>query len=579
LSNKSLILALVCIVQVFARAESVDRSDQIFANKDTARVWVYIRKEALTENRRQPDICSNRTQRRLQKMGLSVAEDFIPDDSFRARLSECVITIRHYSKILCAYSCEITREQYDEVLARPEIEKITPVGVYKKNNDFERIVVADKSLGRTLSNAGDYGNSYQQLAQLNIPAVHDSGLTGNGIRIAIFDTGFNKDHPAFQRIIDEERLIAGHDFIFNDENVQDEIPDDTTSEGNQDGHGTSVWSEIGAYVPGTMIGAAYRAEFILAKTERLGSETSVEEDNYVAAIEWADRLGVDVISTSLGYRTFDNFEYSFSDLDGETAVTTQAVNWAFRRGIIVAVAAGNEGNDPHYPDGGLGSPADAFGALSVGAVDGNGVIAAFSSHGPTADGRVKPDLCARGVSAYLAIDYSLGYGAGSGTSFATPLIAGAAALVLEKNPDWAPAEVIQSLKKYANRANAPDDRYGWGIPDVWKTIFQGDTLEFPDRELSENQILCYPNPAAVSTNLFFKWDNLKPSSESAKLEVVDMKGQIVWSQKIPVKWEGIRETIPWNLLSGSGLPVSSGVYLVRLTRKNHVQYGRMTVLR
>ncbi|PIV38880.1 MAG: hypothetical protein COS29_05570, partial [Candidatus Omnitrophica bacterium CG02_land_8_20_14_3_00__42_8] len=249
---------------------------------------------------------------------------------------------------------------------------------------------------------------------MNIPAVHDSGLTGNGIRIAIFDTGFNKDHPAFQRIIDEERLIAGHDFIFNDENVQDEIPDDTTSEGNQDGHGTSVWSEIGAYVPGTMIGAAYRAEFILAKTERLGSETSVEEDNYVAAIEWADRLGVDVISTSLGYRTFDNFEYSFSDLDGETAVTTQAVNWAFRRGIIVAVAAGNEGNDPHYPDGGLGSPADAFGALSVGAVDGNGVIAAFSSHGPTADGRVKPDLCARGVSAYLAIDYSLGYGAGSG---------------------------------------------------------------------------------------------------------------------------------------------------------------------
>ncbi|MFA4839508.1 MAG: S8 family peptidase [Candidatus Neomarinimicrobiota bacterium] len=583
MGRKSLILVLVCIAQIVARAESVQRADQIFANKDTARVWVYIRKDALSENQRRPDICSDRTQRRLQKIGLSAesaAADFIPDESFRAMLSKHVTTIRHYSKILCAFSCDITRSQYEELLVLQEIESIAPVGVYRKYSDFERIVVEDKSLCRTLSDAGDYGNSYQQLAQLNIPAVHDSGLTGNGVRIAIFDTGFKKDHPAFQHILDEERLIAEYDFIFNDENVQDEIPDDTTtSEGNQSNHGTAVWSEIGAYVPGTMIGAAYKAEFLLAKTERLGSETSVEEDNYVAAIEWADRLGVDVISTSLGYRDFDNFAYSFADLDGETAVTTKAVNWAFRRGIIVAVAAGNEGNNPHFSDGGINSPTDAFGALSAGAVDGSGVIAGFSSHGPTADGRIKPDLCAKGVSAYLARDYSSGYGYGDGTSFATPLIAGAAALVLEKNPDWSPAEVILSLKKYADRANAPDDRYGWGIPDVWKTIFQSDTLEFPDRELSDNQILCYPNPAAVSTNLFFKWDNLKPSLESAKLEVIDMKGKIVWSQKIPVKWEGVRETIPWDLLSGSGLPVSSGIYFVRLSRKNHVQCGRMTVLR
>jgi len=579
LGKKGLILILVCVAQIFARAESAQKVDRTFTDKDTARVWVYIRKDALTENRRQPDICSAKTRRRLQKIGLSVTEDFVPDETFRKMLSKHVTTIRHYSKILCAYSCEVTRSQYEELVGLPEIDSIDPVGVYKKSVDLEKIVNDDKNLGRISSNAGDYGGSYQQLAQLNIPAVHDSGLTGRGIRIAIFDTGFNKDHPAFQRIIDEGRLIAEHDFIFDDENVQDTDKADTTDEGNQGGHGTSVWSEIGAYVPGAMIGAAYQAEFLLAKTERLGSETSAEEDNYVAAIEWADKLGADVISTSLGYRDFDNFAYSFADLDGETAVTTKAVNWAFRRGIIVAVAAGNEGNDAHYPDGGLGSPTDAFGALSAGAIDVNGVIAGFSSHGPTADGRIKPDLCARGVSAYLASGYSSGFGTGNGTSYATPLIASSAALVLEKNPDWSPAEVILALKKYANRADMPDDRYGWGIPNVWKTIFQGDALDFPDFELTDNQILCYPNPAAVSTNMFFKWDNLKPSSESAKLEVIDMTGKIVWSQKIPDKWEGIRETIPWNLLSGSGLPVSSGIYFVRLTRKDHVQCGRMTVLR
>jgi len=259
-----------------------------------------------------------------------------------------------------------------------------------------------------------------------------------------------------------------------------------------------------------LVGAAYDAEFLLAKTEYVASETPVEEDNYIFAIEWADSLGADIITSSLAYRDFEDTTYSFSVLDGKTAPLSIAVNKAFSRGIVVVSAAGNFAN--YYEDGGLYTPADAFGVITVGAVDSEGRIAPFSSHGPTYDGRIKPDVCAMGIGNFVAYggkDSLFGYG--SGTSFATPLIAGSCALILQAHPDWGPADVLNALRLAGNRALSPDNRYGWGIPDIADIVLRMPELRM---EISAGKVVSVPNPTNGFAKLVF---GVKGSSRERSL--------------------------------------------------------------
>jgi len=187
-------------------------------------------------------------------------------------------------------------------------------------------------------------------------------------------------------------ITAQHDFVFNDGVVRDEPGKDVAG---AQSHGTETWSLFAADVTGRLHGIARGANFLLAKTEDIRSETRVEEDNYVAALEWADSIGVDIVSSSLGYLMFDNgFSYTPSQLNGDVAVTTVAADMAVQRGILVVTAAGNDGPFSRT----LSTPADADSVLSIGAEDSLGTIAVFSSRGPTADGRVKPDFTAPGVA-------------------------------------------------------------------------------------------------------------------------------------------------------------------------------------
>jgi subtilisin family serine protease len=197
----------------------------------------------------------------------------------------------------------------------------------------------------------------------------------------------------------------------------------------------------------------------LGKTENSRFEQPIEEDYWVAAIEWAESLGAEVVSSSLGYTDW----YTFEDLDGETAVTTRAANRATSLGVVVVNAAGNERDDPW---GHIITPADGFDVIAVGAVDRTGILSWFSSPGPSADGRIKPDVCAMGVNNWLAANSPDGtdiYRNGSGTSFATPLVAGTIALILEIHRDWTPAQVREALTKSADRSLSPNNDYGWGI--------------------------------------------------------------------------------------------------------------------
>jgi serine protease AprX len=221
---------------------------------------------------------------------------------------------------------------------------------------------------------------------------------------------------------------------------------------------------LGGFEEGQLIGPAYAAGFILAKTENTFSETPVEEDNWAAAAEWAEALGADVISTSLGYLEYDSpfTSYSFADMNGETAISTRAANLAASLGVVVVASAGNSGFDAAHNT--LGAPADGRGVIAAGAVDPLGTRAFFSSVGPTADGRIKPDVAAQGVSVKVASPTSPSlYGLAAGTSFSCPLTAGVAALVIQAHPEYTPQQVADALRTTAGQASRPDNLLGYGI--------------------------------------------------------------------------------------------------------------------
>ncbi len=308
-----------------------------------------------------------------------------------------------------------------------------------------------------------YNLTYDQVNQINIPAVHDLGYHGEGTRLLIIDTGFKKSHTALNTLT----VVDEWDFIFSDGNVSYDANDVNTY---QESHGTGCWSIAAGYAPGTFVGPAYGSDFLLAKTEDYDNEGIVEEDRMVAALEWGEARGADVASISLGYSEFDNpaDNYTYEDMDGETTVCTLGVKYAAYLGMVVCNAMGNTGTSAwHY----LTAPADADSILSCGSVDVNAVIASSSGYGPTYDQRIKPEVVARGVSDYYA-NYSTGsYSTGSGTSFATPLVAGVSCLLLSAHPEWTNMDVREALMMTADRASDPDStRYGWGLVDALSAV-------------------------------------------------------------------------------------------------------------
>jgi subtilisin family serine protease len=282
------------------------------------------------------------------------------------------------------------------------------------------------------------------------------GYRGEGVLVCVLDSGFELGHEAF----DQLEVRETRDFLFHDDRVSYDPRQDLPSQPN---HGTQVLSIIAGYAPGRLIGPAYRADYILGKTERIGSETKVEEDAWIEAVEWAESMGADIVTSSLSYYQW----YKPQDADGETALISRAANLAFERGLLVFNSIGNQGPLERT----LRPPSDAPGAISVGAVDWNGRLTGFSSTGPSWDGRVKPDLVAMGSGVAHATARSRDrYGRGGGTSYSTPLVAGCAAIVLSAHPEWGPEAVREALMMSADRAGSPNNRYGWGVPNVRDAI-------------------------------------------------------------------------------------------------------------
>ncbi|MBZ0198818.1 MAG: S8 family peptidase [Ignavibacteriaceae bacterium] len=305
----------------------------------------------------------------------------------------------------------------------------------------------------------NYGNSFAQLNQINVPALHDLNYNAQGFTVGVFDAGFSLlSHEAFGNM----NIIAAWDFVNNDSDVGD------GSDMGSGSHGTNTLSTIGGFRQSKLIGPAFGADFILAKTENTDSETPVEEDNWIAAIEWADSLGVDLTSTSLGYLTYDYpfVSYTWQNMDGNTAPITIAADLAVKKGIAVFNSAGNEGYNATHNT--LGAPADGDSVIAVGAVTSSGTRASFSSVGNTPDGRIKPDIMAMGSGVTVASSYNTtGYTTSSGTSFSCPLAAGASAILLGINPNLTPIELRDMLYNTASNSEGPNREYGFGIINVF----------------------------------------------------------------------------------------------------------------
>ena len=473
--------------------------------------------------------------------------------------------IRQVSRWLNAVSVSATRKQLESLAQLSFVSRIEPVRRMVRPplpavTPFDGSPTMMKSPAHQL----DYGPSYNQLDLMNVPAVHDLGYSGQGITVLMLDTGFYKDHES----IHPERILAEYDFLNNDGETQNESQEDDRY--GQHNHGTHTYTALGGYSPGRLIGPAYECRYLLAKTESSAFENMTEEDNYVAGLEWGEALGADIVSSSLGYLDW----YVYDDMNGLTAVTTRAVLWATRLGMLVVTAAGNERHNSIW-GGYIIAPADADSIITVGAVDQKGALAGFSGHGPTSDGRTKPEVVAQGVGVHCGSTGTDAYTTASGTSLSTPLVAGCAALLLEAHPTWTPDDVRKAFMATASHADSPDNDYGWGIPDVLAAMY------FNNGEPATRYVLeiekIYPNPfrAGNSPQIVIKWTLATRSA--VRLDIYNLLGQhIIHLYARPSKPAG-SGMVSWSGVDAEGRYVPSGVYFVRMIAGQDMTVKRITV--
>lgn len=395
-------------------------------------------------------------------------------------------------------------------------------------NSFDKFGVVDNT-------PLNYGTSQDQITQLGADKMHQQGYHGEGMLIGVLDAGFqNANKVAFLKpVFDENRVLATYDFVKKETSVYED-----------DSHGLSCLSTIAATVDNQLYGTAYKASFILLRTEDANSEKQIEEANWLFGAEYADSAGVDVISSSLGYTQFDDAStsYTYQNMDGKTALCSRAAQIATETGMVVVVAAGNEGSSAwHY----ISAPSDAASVLSIAAVTQAGVRASFSSFGPSADGRVKPDLAARGQGTVIGIPNGL-IATGNGTSFATPLVAGLATGFWQAHPRLTAAQVTEALRRSGSQFGTPDDQLGYGIPNFERASILADSF---------GQLLVYPNPFSDAQSLGVQWGEIE-ANVPLDATLINTTGRIIWQNRYTSP--GLAAFVLPNL------NLSAGVYFMTL---------------
>jgi len=496
-------------------------------------------------------------------------------ESYRQGIEQLVSKLRTESRWLNAVSVEVDLDQIVRLEELDFVSKVVPVHHYKKkplpDTESEQLKISKMSQTSAL----DYGFSWDQVSLINANLLHDKGYFGQGVLICMLDDGFNllNYHITFDSL--RQNVLATWDFIHDDEDATD-----SEFKATEGWHGTKTLSTIAGYTPGELIGTAFKASFLLGKTEVDASETQIEEDYWVEGIEWAESLGADLVSSSLGYVDWDDGTgYTWEDMDGETAVTTIAAELAYEKGMMVFNSAGNEYDNADHNT--LIAPADGNNVMAIGATYSDGTRASFSSVGPTADGRIKPDVAAMGAgitaaSTTIADGFTTG---GNGTSYSNPIAAGGAALLLNAFPQATPAQIYDAIRNTASQSQAPDKYLGWGVIDL-DTAFNylaASGLEenpsySPERFTVHPN---YPNPFNPKTTIRY---DLRASG-SVTISVFDLRGR---SQL---------RLMPRNLSAGLHNQTinmdqfSSGMYIYQVafnkpgSEKTMFKYGKMMLLK
>jgi hypothetical protein len=378
----------------------------------------------------------------------------------------------------------------------------------------------------------------QPIVMLNGKSVHNSGFNGKGILIAVLDGGFeNADNITSLESLRNRKGIKGtFDFAGNDQNVY-----------GYHNHGTAVLSVLAGNIPGSIEGSARDADYWLLRTEDTGSEFPVEEDFWIAAAEFADSLGADIISSSLGYYNFDDplLDYKYSDMDGNSTFVTRAADIAASKGILVVNSAGNERNKTWVR---IIAPSDGDSVMAVGAVAWDRKISSFSSAGPSSDNRIKPDLVAQGVSVPVQTKTNT-VERSSGTSFSCPVLSGMCACIMQAVPQATNYDIISSLYSVADRYNSPDSLYGYGIPDIVEVI----------NKLQEKYVLQTDKGSVVSPNPFNTELKItfREIPERLSVEVFDISGKMLLETNYS---NYISRTLVLDNMENFG----NGIYFIRL---------------
>ncbi len=402
-------------------------------------------------------------ERRLRNRpdGFAVdASDLPVHGAYLQALEELGVEVRRTSRRLNAASVEELGGLHDAVAGLPFVQAIVPV-TRREGPLLPELGQLPDDAREAADMPGpspyDYGQADWQAQLVGAHLLHGFGLTGEGVTVASTDTGFSLTHEVLAPL--QPQVLDSWDFLEDDGEVANETPEEEAEE--QDFHGTIVVSALAGKLDGTMVGVAPEVSLLLAKTESVPIEEAWEEDVWVAGVEWAEQSGADVLTSSLGWTDW----YAPEDLDGQTAVSTLFLDDLVpATGLVVVVSAGNEGPSATS----ITAPADSEWVLAAAAVDDGGALADFSGRGPTADGRVKPDLAAPGRSVTVVRwDEDQGLRTASGTSLAAPIIAGTCALLLEAHPEWTREELFEALRSTASQATQPDYDLGWGIVDGW----------------------------------------------------------------------------------------------------------------
>jgi serine protease AprX len=360
------------------------------------------------------------------------------------------------------------------------------------------------------TNSFDMGVTTAQNQQIGVNCLHEQGFRGQGMTIAVLDIGFNSysTNPLFDSLRNRGGILGTRDFVDGGNDVE-----------GDGGHGANVLSCMAAVKHKFYIGTAPMANYWLLRTETGPTETISEEYNWVRGAEFADSVGVDMLTTSLGYTEFDNPAQNHTQamLNGRTAPMSIAATMAARKGMFVLNAAGNEGQSSWQK---ISVPADADSICTVGAIDSLSNVAAFSSVGPTADLRIKPDLVARGQGAWI-IGTGGNYAPANGTSFATPILAGAIACHWQANRALNNMAILRNLKATASNAASPNNSRGWGTPNVCqlKVGIQ------EKKQLKITEISCFPNPFDTEINIQVDQTENSPVT----IEVYDLMGKVITS--------------------------------------------------